>query len=211
MSAAGVLRGGLAAIAASAATFTASSTRFAANVATDGMGGAYYQSDSALALGPSAVEISGNRAGGGSAVYLGDSATSALSIGASNTTQVAITANSCTKGGGTVVWTKAPGSRELIGSSLPNARRMVLAGNRASFGNGSATQSTSLAPAGAGAAAQAVGRVVMAASYFSSINPHIVLRLVDHYGAVNISDSSSYVTASVGEFSCAGHPGYLRY
>ncbi len=157
------------------------------------------------------MTISGNRAGSGSAVYLGDSATSSLSIGASATTQVRITGNTCTKGGGTLVWRKAPGGKEVIGPSLPNVQRVVVTGNSASFANGSATQATSLAPAPGLAVRTSSGSyMVTVLSYFSEIKPHIVLKLVDYYGVVNTTDSSSTVMASAGDYNCAGHPGYLR-
>ena len=47
--------------------------------------------------------------------------------------------------------------------------------------------------------------------YYAELQPRPRLALVDHFGAVNITDSMTMVTASVVPFSshCQGRPGYL--
>ena len=117
-------RGG--AISSSGSTlYLAGPTQFLANNATSGYGGALSLLQSSLILGPDAVNITNNAAGEGSALHLGFSDTTTLTIqpswsstSTSTSSTILINNNRCVGKGGTVAWIRGVGSSPVVNAAF---------------------------------------------------------------------------------------------
>ena len=190
-------RGGAVALAAGSSMLVGGPTTFANNNASAGYGGAVSVLDSALVVGPYAVNFTSNAAGEGSALHLGNGATSTCTLQAgAGFGKVLVSGNAAVKGG-TIAWVATPGSASPVAAAVAGGRMVVLADNAAGFGGPTATSTTALVPAGG-----AVARVVNVAVMDTSVLLAPTFQLVDMFARLNTSDSASTVTASVLSSNC---------
>ena len=189
-------------------------------VPSSGAGGAITLTSTPLSIGACTVSFTNNTAALGSGMYLGSLSTVTF---ANSSAPVSFTNNVCKGHGGTVYWVSdatvgvstSAGAVGAVGGSsagallfdpqLPNyPRRVVFSRNTAALSPTLATQPTALR-----LDSSAPFKVT---AYNALLSPSLTVYLVDYYGAVNTSDFSSSVAATVlPGYSCGGgaYIGYL--